>query len=134
MTGFKILVDCDVLLDVALKREPFFEASGQVLAWAERHPGKAGIAWHTLSNLVYLSEKDPRSFLQDLLIFMRVAETGQEHAEAALKLPMKDLEDAFQATAAMAFGASYIVTRNEKDFRSSPVTAVSPKAFLLKVV
>ncbi len=130
MIGMKILIDCDVLLDVAMKREPFYPPSALICNWAESHPGRAGVAWHSLSILAYLSEKDPRPFLADLLTFMRVAQVGHEHAEKALRFPMRDFEDALQTAAATAFGAAYIVTRNEKDFRASPVPCLSPKAFI----
>lgn len=38
----RLLFDCDVLLDVALKREPHFSAGAAVLDWAEKPyvPGK----------------------------------------------------------------------------------------------
>jgi hypothetical protein len=47
-----------------------------------------------------------------------------------MELPMRDLEDAFQVAAAIAWGAECIVTRNLPDFKSSPIRAVSPAAFL----
>lgn len=45
-------------------------------------------------------------------------------------MPMRDFEDALQVAAAMACGAQFIVTRNERDFKASPVPALSPEAFL----
>ncbi len=43
---------------------------------------------------------------------------------------MTDLEDAFQAAAALAWGADAIVTRNIADYRRSPVRALTPAEFL----
>ena len=43
---------------------------------------------------------------------------------------MRDFKDALQVAAAMACGAQSIVTRNECDFKVSPVPALSPEAFL----
>jgi hypothetical protein len=43
---------------------------------------------------------------------------------------MDDLEDAMQAISALAFGADHLVTRNVRDYRNSPVPALTPKAFL----
>jgi len=51
----RILLDADVLLDVALKRQAFLAASQEVLRWAEGEPGQAAVAWHTLSNIAYLT-------------------------------------------------------------------------------
>lgn len=127
----KILIDTDVLLDVALGRPEFVKASAQVLRWAERHPGFAAVAWHSLSNLAYLVRPDVKPFIVELLAFVKVAPVETDDALRALRLPMADLEDALQAAAAQAFGASNIVTRNGKDYRGSPVKAVSPESFLV---
>ena len=51
-------------------------------------------------------------------------------ARRALALPMGDVEDAFQAAAAIAWQADFIVTRNTSDYRRSPVPALTPAAFL----
>lgn len=128
----KILIDTDVLLDVALGRPEFVEASAAVLRWSERHPGFAAIAWHSLSNLAYLMEPDVRPFLRDLLGFVRVATVGSEEARIALELPLNDFEDSLQSAAAQAFGASHIVTRNLRDFRKSPVPAITPAQFRVR--
>jgi predicted nucleic acid-binding protein len=129
----RILIDTDVLLDVALARAEFLLASAVALRWAERHPGHAAIAWHSLSNLAYLLRPDARPFASDLLRFVHVARTGTDEAQLALHFPMADLEDALQAAAAQAFRASYIVTRNTSDFRGSPVPALSPAHFAARV-
>lgn len=126
----KILIDTDILLDVALDRSQFAEASGQILDWAEDHPGATCVAWHTLANVAYLVKGDPRAFLRELLLFVVVPGTSTEAAQRALELPMADLEDAFQAITAQSFTADYIVTRNVKDYRRSPISAVSPEQFL----
>lgn len=41
----KVLLDTDILLDVALFRKEFFEASAGVFEWAEAEPGQAAVAW-----------------------------------------------------------------------------------------
>ena len=50
-------------------------------------------------------------------------------ALTALQLNMPDFEDALQASAAMACGANYIIARNVRDFKTSPVPALTPEAF-----
>lgn len=126
----KVLFDTDVLLDVALRRPEFFADSARVLSWAEANPGDAAVAWHTLSNLFYLVGPDGRDFIRDLLEFVEVASVGTEDMRAALGFPMKDLEDAMQASAALAFAARHIITRNLVDYRQSPVPAIKPAGFL----
>jgi hypothetical protein len=125
----RILIAADVLLDVALGREPWIAASGDTVAWAVDHPGSAAVAWHTVANVAYLAPAGARSFLADLLLSVDVATCTTRHALEALAFPMADLEDALQAASALAFGADWIVTRNLSDFRGSPVPAIAPTAF-----
>jgi predicted nucleic acid-binding protein len=129
----RLLLDINILLDVAFGR-PGREASSAVIRQcAAKH--EAWLAWHTLATIAYLVERQEsaaaaRAFVADLLAWARVSDTTHAHALQAMKLPMRDFEDALQAAAAIACQASWIVTRNGKDFTGSPVPAISPEAFL----
>jgi len=125
-------VDTDILLDIALNREPFVRESAEVIRWAQSQPGQVGVAWHSLSNVAYLFES-ARGFIHDLLHFIEVAPTGTREAKQALAFPMHDLEDALQAASAAAFDAMFIVTRNSKDYKKSPIPAITPAKFLAEV-
>ena len=57
---------------------------------------------------------------------MAVATTGTEALRSAAALPMADFEDAMQVAAAQACGARYIVTRNVRDHKRSPIRAITP--------
>lgn len=129
----KILIDCDVLLDVALGREPHYEASARLLDWAEQHPGKAAVAWHTLANFFYLTDGKTREFIEELTAFIEVPATGSEALRYALGLDFKDFEDAMQVAAADVHLAQHLVTRNLRHYRKSPIKALSPAEFLALV-
>jgi hypothetical protein len=126
----KALLDTDLLLDVALNRTEFYTASATVLRWAESNPGRAAVAWHSLSNMSYLLRPDARPFIRALLEFVEIPVVGTEAAIQAIGYPMNDFEDALQAAAALAFGARFIVTRNVSDYRRSPVPAISPSEYI----
>lgn len=128
----RILIDTDVLLDVALNREGFVEDSAAVLRWAESG-GAAAIAWHSIANCAYLLESNGRTFLEPLLAIVEVAEVGTAAARQALELPMTDLEDALQAVSAVHWKAGVVVTRNVADYKKSPVSAVTPSKFLKRM-
>lgn len=129
----RLLIDINVLLDVALQR-PGAATSARLLAQCGRqHEG--WLAWHSVATLAYLIERQQsaissRDFIRGLLTWADVARTGRADALAALDLPMDDFEDALQVAAAMACGAQFIVTRNRRDFKASPVAALTPEAFL----
>ena len=128
----RVLIDTDVLIDVALKRTEFFRDSNQILEWVETGGGQGAVAWHSLSNLAYIMT-DARGFIRDLVQFVEVAPSGALEILAALDLPMKDLEDAMQAAAAKSFKAAWLITRNVDDYKKSPVPAISPTDFLEKL-
>ena len=129
----RLLIDINVLLDVALQR-PAAPASAQLLALCGRQH-EAWLAWHSIATLAYLIERQTsavssRDFIRGLLEWAQVASTGTPDALVALDLPLADFEDALQVAAAMACGAQFIITRNERDFRKSLVPALSPDSFL----
>lgn len=133
-----ILLDTDVILDVALGREPHVDASAALLDLLERRPYRAFVSWHTLSNLHYLLRPargggDAREFLRDLTSVALVAPTDTGDFRFGAGLPLRDLEDAMQVAAARACGARFIATRNVKDYRGSPVPARTPSELLAEL-
>ena len=134
----RILVDTDVLLDVALDRPPHFDAAAALLDHLEQHPGTGFVAWHTVSNFYYLAvprygREETRELILDLSRFVEVAVTDTESLRLAGRLQMRDFEDAMQVAAAQACAADVIATRNTRDFRVSPVAARTPKQVLQRL-
>lgn len=129
-----ILLDTDVLLDVALDREPFADAAIRLLGHCERKTLRGFVAWHSLSNFYSMvsagNESDARRFLQELVEFVEVAPTGTEDFRYAARLAVRDLEDAMQVAAAAACAADRIVSRNLRDYTRSPIRAVTPVTLL----
>lgn len=130
-----ILLDADVLLDVALDRAPHADAAVQLLNLLERRPKMGFVSWHTISNVFYLARpsrgaEEARAFLLGLVGFVLVAPTDTAAFRYAASLDFPDLEDAMQVAAAWSCGATYIATRNVRDFRRSPVPARSPAQLL----
>ena len=127
-----MLLGTDVLIDVALDRRSHSDFASEILDRLEHGYRKAFVSWHSVSNFYYMvapsqGEKSARDFILDLTRFVEVAETGTEGVRYAAALPMTDFEAAMQVAAADACGARYIVTRNMKHFRRSPIPAISPQ-------
>ncbi|MCY3850368.1 MAG: PIN domain-containing protein [Acidimicrobiaceae bacterium] len=130
-----MLLDTDVLIDVALDRQPYSEPASELLDRIERGNKRAFIAWRTVSNFYYLvasssGGSSARDFLVELTGFVSVAVTDTEAVRFAAALPMSDFEDALQIAAAQACGARHIVTRNVKDYMRSPIPAITPQEAL----
>ena len=130
----RVLVDTDVLLDVALGRQPWAQASGEFLDACQRGEHSCFVAWHSISNLYYYIAKGgsakAKAFIRDLLRFVQVASVGTDDMAYALDMDLADFEDAMQVAAAVACRASRIVTRNTKHYAKSIVPAITPAQFL----
>lgn len=129
----RLLLDINILLDVALQR-PGEPATSQVIARCG-HEHEAWLAWHSVATLAYLIERQhsalqARDFVRSLLVWADVAVTQRSDAQQALDWPVPDYEDALQAAAAVACGAQIILTRNVRDFKGSPVAAMTPEGFI----
>ena len=126
-----ILLDTDVLIDVALDRQPHSEPASALLDRLEHGAESAAIAWHTVSNFYYLVAParggvSTREFIFELIRFVNVAVTGTDAIRYAAALPMEDFEDAMQVAAARACNARHIVTKNVRDYERSPIPAIDP--------
>lgn len=130
-----MLLDTDVLVDVALDRPPHSDAACELLDRLEHGSLSACIAWHSVSNFYYLvtpvsAEVNARAFIAELTRFVAVAVTDAEAVRYAVELPLPYFEDAMQVAAARTCGATQIVTRNVDDYERSPIRAVSPREAL----
>ena len=133
-----MLLDTDVLIDVALDRRPHSGPSSELLDRVERGARRAFVAWPTLSNFHHLvtparGDADTRDFIADLTRFVAVTPADTTALRYALSLPMADFEDAMQVAAARACGARHIVTRNVRGFARSPIPATTPREALAQL-
>jgi len=130
----KILLGCDVLLDVLAARDKFLPASARVLDGCEAGKVQGAVAWHTLVNIYYLADDSRKTLkaLEDLLAFSEVVGGDTKLALEAIRLGFSDFEDALQSVCAVKFEADFIITRNLKDYKLSPVKAISPADFTEK--
>ncbi|MDZ7764754.1 MAG: PIN domain-containing protein [Melioribacteraceae bacterium] len=132
-----LLIDTDILLDIALQRTTFYESSAEVVDLIENKDLTGFVAWHTLSNFYYIAasgsgKEKAQEFIHELLDFVNVAKTGTDSAKKALRLNVPDFEDALQISAVLACNADFIITRNFKHYKNSPIKALTPEAFLRK--
>lgn len=135
MNDMAILIDTNVIIDFLLTREPFFHASFEVIAKCAGGELEGYVAFHSISNLWYILRKVPedrrRKWLTEICGFLKVVSADHDEVVKAIqKKEFKDFEDCLQDGCAKGVGASYIITRNEADFRGSEVPAITPEDFL----
>ena len=126
-----VLIDANVVFDVVEKRPPHYAASNLVLCLCRRRVLAGMVAYHTVANIFYQYGKPALPFLKDsLLPHVRTVSADSPLIIQALQWGMSDFEDALQAAAAWANGATFIISRNVKDFKLSQVPALTPRDYL----
>jgi predicted nucleic acid-binding protein len=130
-----VLVDTNVVLDVLLDRQPHATASSAV--WGAIETGRAigFLSVHAITTIHYLVHKElgmarAKRTVSAILRVFEVAAVDAVVLQEALRLSLTDFEDAVTAAAAQLAGCDFIVTRDPKGFRGSPIRPLAPEAFM----
>lgn len=127
----KVLLDTNIIVDVALEQEPFFNNSEQVLAFAEEGRIEAYISAFTFGDLYYIIRKDKGrdlalEFLSNIASFCQVATVDRDAISMALTANFRDFEDAIQYSVARVNQLDAIITRDAADFPVSTPRILTP--------
>jgi predicted nucleic acid-binding protein len=129
------LFDTDVVLDLLLDRKPFAEAAAFLFSKAEDGEIQGYVSATTVTTIYYLASKTigtkrAKWATRKLLSFLEVASVDRTVIDGALEGKYKDFEDGVIAEAARQIRANTIITRNVRDYKTSPVPAQSPVEML----
>ena len=131
-----VLYDTNVILNVLLKREPYFLASAGALDAVAHGKVKGYISGHTITTFAYLLQRKlgsakTRTVLAGFLSKMLVAPVTDASIRQALVGKFSDFEDAVTHAAAREAGVSLIITRNIRDFSNAEIPVILPELFLV---
>ncbi|MEH2417386.1 type II toxin-antitoxin system VapC family toxin [Nostoc sp.] len=131
----KILLDTNIIVDDALEREPFLEASEQVLVLVEQGQVEGYISASTFSDLYYIIRRArgrewTLTYLRQLVNFCRVATVDSTAINMALNLNFRDFEDAIQYSTAALNHLDAIITRNPRDFPVATPRIITPEELI----
>jgi predicted nucleic acid-binding protein len=131
----RVLMDPDVILDIALAREPFVEHSSMVLAIFEQKRCAGVVSSNILTNVYYVlrklsSNSQARDFIRDLLQIVEVVSVNHNTVLEALDSEFTDFEDGIQHFAALEARCDCIVTRNSADYVKAAIPVYSPLEFI----
>lgn len=131
----KIMLDTNVLLDILLKREPFFQDSYRAVRTALEQGMECCFSAAGVTDIFYILRKAlgaelARAYLREVTEFVTVADVLASDIDDALDSQMSDFEDAVVDAVAVRLGAEWILTRNERDFSAAQTSAISPTVFL----
>lgn len=132
----RVLIDTNIVLDVLLKREPFFENAVNVLKMAAREDVQEFVSASAITDIYYIAYKAIRDravvkeLLKSLLMVVSVAGVSEEEVLKALELEWNDFEDSVQYSVALLKDMDGVITRNVKDYAASEIPVWTPKQFI----
>ncbi|MEM7552891.1 MAG: PIN domain-containing protein [Cyanobacteria bacterium P01_A01_bin.84] len=131
----KVLLDTNIIVDIALERQPFFNNSETVLSLAEQKQIQGYICASSFGDLFYIIRREKGKdltleFLREIATFCQVATVNQAVISMALATNFKDFEDAILYGAAVLNNLDAIVTRNKKDFPVTTPRILTPEELI----
>ena len=119
----KLLIDTNILLDVLLKREPFYYKAVEVLELVQYDNVQEYVSAAAVTDIYYIAYKYlkdkglVRQLLKKLMGIVSIAAVSEKEIEEALELAWNDFEDSVQYAVALLNEMDGIVTRNPKDYK-----------------
>lgn len=131
----KVLLDTNIIVDVALERQPYFGNSETVLSLVEQGQIEGYISASTFSDLYYIIRKDKGrnltiEFLREISTFCQIATVDQAAINMGLTANLRDFEDAIQYSSAVVNQLDVIVTHNPEDFPVTFPRILSPQQLI----
>ena len=132
----RAFLDTNVLLDILLRREPFYEAAARLWLKIESGELEGLVSILSLGTVFYLVRKSAdaataRQAIQTICGVLRIADSPGQAGHLALQSRTNDFEDALQYAMATLAGADCFVTRNTSDFpKRGKVPVLTPEQML----
>ena len=132
----KLLIDTNVVLDVLLRREPFFRTAAEVLNLTQLDEVREYVSASAITDIYYIANKQMkdrdavRDLLKRLLMVVSVAAVSEREIQNALNLAWGDFEDSVQYSVALLNEMDGIVTRNPSDYQEANMRIWLPEQAL----
>lgn len=131
----RVFLDTNVVLDVLMRREPFFQDSARVVYLCESGEHAGGLTTLSACNIAYavrrqLGARQTVRVLRSLFKIVEPISTSVSSLCNSLENPSVDFEDTIQSHCASEWAADVIVTRDKSGFVGAATPVVTPHEFL----
>ncbi|MBD1808991.1 PIN domain-containing protein [Microcoleus sp. FACHB-SPT15] len=131
----KVLLDTNIIVDVALERQPFVEDSEIVISLVEQGQIEGYISASSFGDLYYIIRKEKGrdlalEFLREIVTVCQVATVDMTAINMALGANFRDFEDAIQNSTAIVNQLDAIITRNPQDFPVTTPRIMTPEQLI----
>jgi len=130
-----LFLDSDVILDLILKRNPFYLYMQELLFQCKNKNLQINTSALAIADMNYILAREigaseARKKLKDIIRIINVLSFEGEIVELAIDGRFKDLEDGFQNFIALKNNCDAIITRNTKDYKQATISVLTPEQFL----
>lgn len=131
----KVFIDTNVLLDVLLQREPFWQSAQLIWSLVEQKKIKGAVSAISVGNIFFIVKRLASSdkaygAIEALTGIFQIVEVSSKTIFQALKVRFPDFEDALQYYCALKWKAQTIITRDAEGFKKSQIPVMEPAQFL----
>lgn len=130
-----VFLDTNILIDFLGERKLYYEAAAKVLTLADNKKIKLYVSPISISTAYYVvfkfeSKNKVLDKIRKIKILLHTANINDTSFEKAINSDFKDFEDAIQYYSALDSKCNIILTRNERDFKTSSIPAMSAENYL----
>lgn len=131
----RIFIDSDILLDILLKRDPFYQFGQELLNKGKNKEIEISTSALIIANIYYiivkaLGKNEAKDKVNKLLKMLNVLSLDADCITLAMNSNFSDTEDAMQHFIAMQNQCDAIITRNLKDYKKSLLPIMSAEQYL----
>jgi predicted nucleic acid-binding protein len=133
-----IFLDTNFILDILLRRDPFYAAAAAIWLKIESHELEGMVSLQSLGTIFYLLRKQAgaqsaRKAVHTICRVVKIADSPARAGHMALQSSQSDFEDALQYAIASISKAECLITRNISDFpKRGKIPVLTPQEFLEK--
>lgn len=131
----KVYIDTDIILDLLMKREPFYLSAAKLFKLIENNKISAFVSSLIFSNLYYIIKKSEgkekaKNSLKKLKLLVKVLPVDEKIIELGLSSSFNDFEDSIQYYVAIENGLKNLITRNLDDYKKSKINIFTAEEFI----
>jgi predicted nucleic acid-binding protein len=132
----KIFIDSDIILDVLLARELFYEYSAEIFDLGVSKKISLFTTAVVFSNVFYFVRKKyeaekSKELLKKLRSFINVLPVDEKIVDVSLNSKFGDFEDGIQYFASKEHNIATLITRNGKDYKEKEILIQTAEEYIL---
>ena len=131
----KVFIDSDIILDLLMKREPYYLSSVKLFDLIENKKIIGYVSPLIFSNLYYIIRKLENrekaiNSLKKLKILLKILTIDEKIIELSLSSNFKDFEDSIQYYTAIENDIRNFITRNIHDYKSVKINVFTADEYI----